>query len=45
MDRQPRENGEEQLTPDQLRGWVEFGCWTIVALAPFLYWANGPAVS
>ena len=24
---------------------VELGCWTMVALAPFLYWVNGPAVS
>lgn len=24
---------------------VELGCWTMVVLAPFLYWINGPAVS
>jgi len=26
-------------------GWLELNCWTTVALAPFLYWVNGPAVS
>ncbi|HID77897.1 MAG TPA: hypothetical protein EYP56_18110 [Planctomycetaceae bacterium] len=26
--------------------WLaEFSCWTMVALAPLLYWVNGPAVS
>jgi hypothetical protein len=24
---------------------AEIGCWTAVALAPFLRWINGPAVS
>jgi len=25
--------------------WLEFGCWVMVALTPFLYYFNGPAVS
>ena len=33
------------LTSEEARGWVEFACWTTLALAPFLYWVNGPAVS
>lgn len=36
---------EEELSPAQLRYWLEFACWTTLALAPFLYWVNGPAVS
>jgi hypothetical protein len=36
---------EEEITPAEIRGWLEFGCWTTLALAPFLYWVNGPAVS
>ncbi len=42
--------GEEDITTDDRQEgiplWaVELGCWTMVALAPFLYWVNGPAVS
>jgi hypothetical protein len=36
---------EEEITPAEIRGRLEFGCWTTLALAPFLYWVNGPAVS
>jgi hypothetical protein len=36
---------EPELTPAEIRAWTEFCCWTTLALAPFLYWANGPAVS
>jgi hypothetical protein len=36
---------ERELTPQEIRGWAEFCCWTTLALAPFLYWVNGPAVS
>jgi hypothetical protein len=35
----------ESPTPAEVISWLEFGCWTMVALAPFLYWVNGPAVS
>jgi hypothetical protein len=36
---------QRELTPKEVRGWAEFCCWTALALAPFLYWVNGPAVS
>lgn len=38
-------NGEEPLSTREILGWLELSCWTMVALAPFLYWVNGPAVS
>ena len=41
----PVREPEPELTPAEIRGWLEFGCWTTLALTPFLYWANGPAVS
>lgn len=39
------QDGEPELTPQEVRGWAEFCCWTTLLLAPFLYWINGPAVS
>ena len=33
------------LSREAVLGWLELGCWTMVVLAPFLYWVNGPAVS
>ena len=36
---------DPEITPAELRYWIEFGCWTTLALAPFLYWINGAAVS
>ncbi|HQU41810.1 MAG: hypothetical protein B7Z73_05410 [Planctomycetia bacterium 21-64-5] len=36
---------QPELTPREIRQWAEFCCWTTLALAPFLYWVNGPAVS
>jgi hypothetical protein len=36
---------ERPLAAGEILGWVELGCWTMVGLAPFLYWVNGPAVS
>jgi hypothetical protein len=38
-------NASQDLTPAEVRYWLEFGCWTTLALAPLLYWVNGPAVS
>lgn len=38
-------NEEEPLTTREILGWLELSCWTMIALAPFLYWVNGPAVS
>ncbi len=40
MDDAEREN--EPVDPWFL---AEFGCWTMVVLAPILTWINGPAVS
>jgi hypothetical protein len=34
-----------ELTPAELRGWLELACWVTLTLSPFLYWVNGPAVS
>ena len=39
------DQGERPLTNDELLGWIEFGCWTMLALTPVLYYVNGPAVS
>ena len=36
---------QEELSPEEVRHWIEFGCWTALVLSPFLYWVNGPAVS
>lgn len=39
------EHDEVSIERDEVLGWIEFGCWTALALTPFLYWVNGPAVS
>ena len=36
---------DEEISCAEIRYWIEFGSWTTLALAPFLYWVNGPAVS
>jgi MYXO-CTERM domain-containing protein len=36
---------ERAIGNDELFGWMEFACWTMLCLSPWLYWANGPAVS
>jgi hypothetical protein len=36
---------DDTFSWDEARWWIELGCWTAVALVPFLYWVNGPAVS
>jgi hypothetical protein len=36
---------ERPVAAREVLGWVELGCWTMVGLAPLLYWVNGPAVS
>ncbi|MEO9932334.1 hypothetical protein [Rhodopirellula bahusiensis] len=35
----------EEITWQEVRQCLELGSWTTIALAPFLYWINGPAVS
>lgn len=39
------EGDEEAIDRDEIFDWLEFGCWIALALTPFLYWVNGPAVS
>ena len=36
---------DHSIDPEVVAYWLEFGCWTTLGLAPFLYWVNGPAVS
>jgi hypothetical protein len=46
MNEIPRiEEAEDDLQLYEVLAWIEFGCWTAIALFPFLYWVNGPAVS
>jgi hypothetical protein len=45
MSKSPTDQPDTELTQAELRGWIEFACWTILVLAPFLCWVNGPAVS
>jgi hypothetical protein len=39
----PPQTGE--ITSQQVRSWLEVGCWTTLGLVPFLVWVNGAAVS
>ena len=39
------DNNEQEIDQNQTYGWIEFGCWTALAITPVLYWVNGPAVS
>lgn len=39
------DDNEKEIDWDEPSGWVEFGCWIALALTPFLYLVNGPAVS
>jgi len=36
---------EREISREEVLGWAEFACWTVVVLTPFLWWVNGPAVS
>ena len=40
-----REDTGDDLQLDELLPWMEFACWTAIAIFPFLSWINGPAVS
>ncbi len=45
-DREPAPDDErEELTTAEILGWLEFACWTMLVLAPILYYVNGPSVS
>lgn len=41
----PNDVAEEELTTAEFLSWLEFGCWTMLVLAPLLYYVNGPSVS
>ena len=36
---------DEDITWEEIAYWAEFCGWTVLALAPFLRWINGPSVS
>jgi len=36
---------DDDLTLAELLPWLEFGSWTMLVLAPVLYYVNGPSVS
>lgn len=39
---------EQPPTASEIReflGWLEFGCWTGLLLAPIIYWLQGSSVS
>ena len=38
-------NAPAELEWSEQAPWIKIGCWTTIALLPFLYWENGPAVS
>jgi len=41
----PSSNDRSKAATGGLGFWIEFVCWTTLALSPFLYWINGAAVS
>lgn len=45
MNTSPPDSSTPTWSPREIRGWVEFSAWTTLALAPLLYWVNGPSVS
>lgn len=38
-------DAKQELTTEEICGWMEFACWTTIVLAPLLYYVNGPSVS
>ena len=44
-EKEPGVGVDHDIRLDELLPWLEFGCWTAIALFPLLYWVNGPAVS
>lgn len=39
------DDDEDEIDTKDILVWIECGCWIALALTPFLYWVNGPAVS
>ena len=44
-DQQPSDPSVDELSVTEWLGWAEFACWTMLVLAPILYYVNGPSVS
>jgi hypothetical protein len=36
---------DPEITTEEFLGWMEFGCWSALVMAPLIYWLQGPAVS
>ena len=36
---------DDDIQLGELLPWLELGCWTVLLLAPVLYYVNGPSVS
>ena len=34
-----------EITTEEFLGWMEFGCWSALVMAPLIYWLQGPSVS
>jgi membrane protein DedA with SNARE-associated domain len=45
MDTERTPTGEPELTWPDVLGWIEFGCWCALIMAPVIYWIQGPSVS
>ena len=35
----------DDLDLQEFLGWIEFGCWSALVMAPIIYWLQGPSVS
>jgi hypothetical protein len=36
---------DPEITTEEFLGWMEFGCWSALVMAPLIYWLQGPSVS
>ncbi|WP_010587011.1 hypothetical protein [Schlesneria paludicola] len=36
---------EVEMTPTEIRGWVEFSAWCALVMTPIIWWLQGPSVS
>jgi len=36
---------DPEITTEEFLGWLEFGCWSALIMAPLIYWLQGPSVS
>jgi len=42
---EPTRDPAVEMTRDELLQWLEFACWTALALFPILHFVHGPSVS